>query len=119
MLIRDGGVIAPGYDAELDQLRDLSTNADQFLLDLEARERERTGIATLKVGYNRVHGYYIELGRAQADQVPAGLCPPPDPQGRGALYHPGTQALRGRGAEQPGARPGPGKGALRGTARRP
>ena len=70
VLIRDGGVIAPGYDAELDQLRALSTNADQFLLDLEARERERTGIPTLKLGYNRVHGYYIELGRARADQVP-------------------------------------------------
>ena len=70
LLIRDGGVIAPGYDAELDQLRALSTNADQFLLDLETRERERTGIPTLKLGYNRVHGYYIELGRARADQVP-------------------------------------------------
>ncbi|HYN78670.1 MAG TPA: DNA mismatch repair protein MutS, partial [Lamprocystis sp. (in: g-proteobacteria)] len=70
VLIRDGGVIAPGYDAELDKLRALSTNADQFLLDLEQRERERTGISTLKVGYNRVHGYYIELGRARADQVP-------------------------------------------------
>jgi DNA mismatch repair protein MutS len=71
VLIRDGGVIAPGYDAELDQLRDLSSNADRFLLDLEARERTRTGIAGLKVGYNRIHGYYIELGRSQADQVPA------------------------------------------------
>ncbi len=71
VLIRDGGVIALGYDAELDQLRALSTDADQFLLDLEARERERTGIPALKVGYNRVHGYYIELGRARADQVPA------------------------------------------------
>jgi len=70
LLIRDGGVIAPGYDNDLDQLRALSTNADQFLLDLEHRERERTGIATLKVGYNRVHGYFIELGRARADQVP-------------------------------------------------
>ena len=70
LLIRDGGVIAPGYDSDLDQLRALSTNADQFLLDLELRERERTGITTLKVGYNRVHGYYIELGRARADQVP-------------------------------------------------
>ena len=71
MLIRDGGVIAPGYDAELDRLRDLSTNADRFLLDLESRERARTGLTGLKVGYNRIHGYYIELGRAQADQVPA------------------------------------------------
>lgn len=69
-LVRDGGVIAPGYDAELDALRDLSANADQFLLDLEARERERTGLANLKLGYNRIHGYYIELNRSQAERVP-------------------------------------------------
>ncbi len=71
VLIRDGGVLAPGYDPELDQLQALSTDAGQFLLDLESRERERTGIPTLKVGYNRIHGYYIELGRARADLVPA------------------------------------------------
>ncbi|NCA71000.1 MAG: DNA mismatch repair protein MutS [Sphingobacteriia bacterium] len=71
MLIRDGGVMAPGYDPELDRLRALSANADRFLLDLEARERVRTGIPGLKVGYNRVHGYYIELGRAQSEQVPS------------------------------------------------
>ena len=70
MLIRDGGVIAPGYDAELDELRHLSHNHEQFLLELEQRERERTGIATLKVGYNRVQGFYLELSRAQADRVP-------------------------------------------------
>ncbi|MEW8161144.1 MAG: DNA mismatch repair protein MutS [Candidatus Thiodiazotropha endolucinida] len=70
MLIRDGGVIAGGYDAELDELRTLSQNADQFLLDLESRERERTGIATLKVSYNRVHGYYIEISRGQSDRAP-------------------------------------------------
>ena len=70
MLIRDGGVIAPGYDAELDRLRGLSTNADQVLLELEQRERARTGLANLKVGYNRVQGYYIEVTRAQADGVP-------------------------------------------------
>ena len=74
VLIRDGGVIAPGYDAELDRLRELSSNADRFLLDLENRERERTGLPGLKVGYNRIHGYYIELTRAQADQVPADYC---------------------------------------------
>ena len=68
--LRDGGVIAPGYDGELDELRRLSTDADAFLRDLETRERERTGVATLKVGYNRVHGYYIELGRSHADKVP-------------------------------------------------
>ncbi|HKV96310.1 MAG TPA: DNA mismatch repair protein MutS [Gammaproteobacteria bacterium] len=70
-LIRDGGVIAEGYDAELDELRKLSEHADQFLTDLESRERQRSGIATLRVNYNRVHGYYIEVGRSQADKVPA------------------------------------------------
>ncbi len=70
LLARDGGVIAEGFDAELDELRRLSTHADQFLLDLEAREREATGVATLKVGYNRVHGYYIEMGKTHADKAP-------------------------------------------------
>lgn len=70
-LIRDGGVIAPGYHRELDELRNLSQNADQFLIDMEQRERQNTGIATLKVNYNRVHGYYIEISNAQADKVPA------------------------------------------------
>ncbi|HQX95042.1 MAG TPA: DNA mismatch repair protein MutS, partial [Thermomonas sp.] len=70
LLARDGGVVAEGFDAELDELRQLSTNADQFLIDLEAREREATGIATLKVGYNRVHGYYIEISKGQSDRAP-------------------------------------------------
>lgn len=71
VVIRDGGVIAEGYDAELDDLRNISTNAGQYLLDLETRERERTGIPTLKVGYNRVHGYFIELTSAQSEKAPA------------------------------------------------
>jgi len=70
MLIRDGGVIAAGFDEELDELRAIAENADQFLLDLEAREKERTGIPTLKLGYNRVHGYYIEISRSQAAKAP-------------------------------------------------
>ena len=70
MLIRDGGVLAEGYDSELDGLRNLSRNADQYLLDLETRERERTGISNLKVSYNRVHGYYIEISRGQSDKAP-------------------------------------------------
>ena len=70
LLARDGGVILEGYDFELDELRTLSTNADRFLIDLEAREREATGIANLKVGYNRVHGYYIEISKGQADKAP-------------------------------------------------
>ncbi|KRA21107.1 MULTISPECIES: DNA mismatch repair protein MutS [unclassified Lysobacter] len=70
VLARDGGVFATGYDAELDELRTLSTNADQFLVDLEARERIASGIPTLKVGYNRVHGYYLEVSKAQAEKAP-------------------------------------------------
>jgi DNA mismatch repair protein MutS len=70
VLARDGGIFAEGYDAELDELRTLSTHADQFLIDLEARERAATGIATLKVGYNRVHGYYIEISKGQSDKAP-------------------------------------------------
>lgn len=70
VVIRDGGVIAEGFDEELDELRNISENAGQYLLDVETRERERTGISTLKVGYNRVHGYYIEISRAQSDQAP-------------------------------------------------
>jgi DNA mismatch repair protein MutS len=70
VLIRDGGVIASGYDADLDEYRNLSEHGDQYLVDMEARERERTGIATLKISYNRVHGYYIEVSRLQADNVP-------------------------------------------------
>jgi DNA mismatch repair protein MutS len=69
--LRDGGVIAEGYDADLDELRHIASNTDAFLLELEARERERTGIAQLKLGYNRVQGFFIEIGRAQAERVPA------------------------------------------------
>jgi DNA mismatch repair protein MutS len=70
MVIRDGGVIAEGYDAELDELRAISENAGDFLVQLELRERERTGLPNLKVGYNRVSGYYIELPTAQSKQAP-------------------------------------------------
>ena len=70
VIIRDGGVIAPGYDEELDELRQISTNAGDYLLEIEQRERKATGISTLKVGYNRVHGYYIEISKAQSDAAP-------------------------------------------------
>ncbi|HYD76288.1 DNA mismatch repair protein MutS [Ramlibacter sp.] len=69
-LVRDGGVIAPGHDAELDELRAIQDNADGFLVQLEQRERERTGIANLKVQFNRVHGFYIEVTQGQLDKVP-------------------------------------------------
>ncbi len=70
MTIREGGVIADGFDDELDELRALNSNAGKYLLDLEIQEKERTGISTLKVGYNRVHGYYIEISKGQSTQAP-------------------------------------------------
>ena len=70
VLIRDGGVIAPGYHAELDELRDLAQGASDFIKQLEAREREATGISTLKIGYNKVHGFYIDISKANAALVP-------------------------------------------------
>ena len=70
VVIRDGGVIKESFDAELDELKNISTHAGQFLIDLETREREETGLSTLKVGYNRVHGYFIEISRAQSEQAP-------------------------------------------------
>ncbi|QIC67438.1 DNA mismatch repair protein MutS [Acinetobacter schindleri] len=70
VLLRDGNVIAEGFDAELDELRKIRDHAGQFLIDLEIKEREQSGIPTLKIGYNRVSGYYIELTRAQAEQAP-------------------------------------------------
>jgi DNA mismatch repair protein MutS len=71
VLIRDGGVIKTGYNAELDELRALHKGATGYLDELEQREKDRTGISTLKVGYNRVHGYFIEVSRSYADKVPA------------------------------------------------
>ena len=70
VLIRDGGVIAPGFDEELDELRELSDNATEKLLAMECDEKQRSGLSSLKFGYNRVQGYYIELSHAQAEKVP-------------------------------------------------
>ena len=68
--IRDGGAIAPGFDAELDELRSLNDNCGAYLVDMEVRERERSGIASLKVEYNKVHGFYIEVTHANSDRIP-------------------------------------------------
>jgi DNA mismatch repair protein MutS len=68
--VRDGGIIAPGYDADLDELRSLNDNCGAFLVDMEIRERERTGINTLKVEFNKVHGFYIEVTHANTDKIP-------------------------------------------------
>ena len=70
VLLRDGGVIATGFDADLDELRAISQNCDTFLLDLEARERARTHIPNLRVQFNKVHGFYIEVTQSHADKVP-------------------------------------------------
>jgi len=69
--LRDGGVFASGYDAELDELRALGGNTEQFLVELERKERERSGLSSLKLGYNRVQGFFIEVNRSQAERVPA------------------------------------------------
>jgi DNA mismatch repair protein MutS len=69
-LVRDGGVIASGHDAELDELRAIQDNCDGFLLELETRERARSGIGNLRVQYNKVHGFYIEVTQGQLDKVP-------------------------------------------------
>jgi len=71
VVLREGGVIADGYDAELDELRAIQTNHGDFLLQFEAAEKERTGISNLKVEYNSVHGFYIEMSRTQAESAPA------------------------------------------------
>lgn len=70
VVIREGGVIAPGHDEELDELRSISENAAEFLVKLETEERAKTGLSTLKVGFNRVHGYYIEISKSQAERAP-------------------------------------------------
>lgn len=70
VFLRDGGVIAQGYNAELDELRTLSENFDEFIVKLEQREREKTGISTLRVGFNKIHGFYIEMSRGQAENAP-------------------------------------------------
>ena len=68
--LRDGGVIAAGYDSDLDELRLLGSNTEQFLLELEQRERVRTGLSSLRLGFNRVQGFYIEVNRSQDERLP-------------------------------------------------
>jgi DNA mismatch repair protein MutS len=117
-LVRDGGVIATGHDAELDELRAIQDNCDGFLLELETRERARSGIANLRVQYNKVHGFYIEVTLGPAGQGARRLQAAPDPQERRTLHHPGTQGLRGQGAVGAGARAGAREVALRPAAGR-
>ena len=117
MLIRDGGVIAAGYDADLDELRNMSRNADGYLTDLESRERERTGLPSLKVGFNRVHGYYIEISKAQAERAPRRLHSAPDAQGRGTLRDAGVERVRRKSTQRQGTFAGPRETTVSGAAR--
>ena len=89
----EGGVIRPGFSADLDQLRSASKDAKQYLANLERQERERTGIKSLKVGYNRVFGYYIEVSRANMSSGAGRLHPQADAHRRGALLHHGAEGV--------------------------
>ena len=117
MVIRDGGVIAAGFDAELDELRHISSNAGDYLVDLETRERARTGISTLKVGYNRVHGYFIEISRGQADNAPADYIRRQTLKNAERFITPELKDLRGQGAVGKKPRAGARKSAVRRFAR--
>ncbi len=120
VLLRDGGVIAAGYDAELDELRaHQRRTATPSCSSSRARERARTGIANLRVQYNKVHGFYIEVTQGQAAQGAGRLPAPPDAEERRALHHAGAEGLRGQGAVGAGPRAGAREAALRAAARPP
>ena len=91
--LRDGGMIRPGYHAELDTLRRATTEGKDWIAALEATERERSGIKSLKVGFNNVFGYYIEVSRANLDVVPERLHPQADARQRRTLHHPGAERI--------------------------
>ena len=111
--LADGGTIRAGYHAELDELRDLSQNGQQYIAQIEARERQRTGIQSLKVRFNNVFGYYIEITRANLHLAPAGLRAQADAGQRRALHHAGAEGVRAQGAGRGREDPHAGKGALR------
>ena len=119
VLLRDGGVIAPGVDADLDELRGINQNCDAFLLDLEARERARTGIGNLRVQFNKVHGFYIEVTGSRPGQGAGRLPAPADAEERRALHHARAEDLRGQGAVGAGACAGAREVAVRAAARPP
>ena len=96
-LVRDGGYIRDGLDAELDDLRRISRSGKQVIAELEERERQRTGIGSLKVRYNRVFGYYIEISKSNLHAVPPDYHPQADDRRRRAIHHAGTQGIRREG----------------------
>ncbi len=96
--LNDGGVIRGGFDAELDELRDISRNSKSYIARIEQRERERTGINSLKVKFNNVFGFYIEISKANLERAPCRLRAQADAGGRRALYHAGAERVRSQGA---------------------
>ena len=93
--LKDGFVIRDGYSAELDEVRSLVTGSREYLAGIESRERERTGIKNLRIGYNKVFGYYIEVTKSNLELVPDGLYPQADPLHRRTVYHRGAQGSGG------------------------
>ena len=100
MLARDGGVIRDGVDAELDELRGISRGGKAAIAAMEEAERARTGIASLKIRYNRVFGYYIEISKSNLGDGAGRLHPQADDRRRRALHHAGAQGVRGQGARR-------------------
>ncbi len=98
VMLREGGVIADGYDAELDELRAIQNNCGEFLLQLEEQEKTRTGISNLKVEYNRLHGFYIEVTHAHSEKVPSDYRQKADAKECRTLYHARAQGFRRQGA---------------------
>ena len=108
LTVRDGGIIRPGFHAELDRLRDLRTGGKQWIAQYQADEMERTGIPNIKVGFNRVFGYYLEVSHAHSDKVPDHYIRKQTIKAAERVYHPGTKGTRrkGRGGRGGGERTG-------------
>ena len=113
VVLREGGVIADGYDAELDELRAIQNNCGEFLLQLEAREKTRTGIANLKVEYNRVHGFYIEVTHAHSEKVPDDYRRRQTLKNAERYITPELKGFRRQGAVRAGSSTGTGKISIR------
>ncbi|MFR7894735.1 MAG: hypothetical protein ACLU38_12360 [Dysosmobacter sp.] len=89
--VREGGFIRDGFNEEVDRLRHILKGGKGVMAEMEAKEKEKTGIRTLKIGYNKVFGYYIEVSNAFKDQVPETYIRKADPGKRRAVHHPGTE----------------------------
>jgi len=108
LAIADGGTIRAGFHAELDELRDLSLNGRQYIAQIEARERQRTGIQSLKVRFNNVFGYYLEITRANLHLAPADY-ERKQTLANAEVHHSGVEGLRAQGARRGREDPGPGR----------